>query len=133
MRTVAFASLWALACQHVCAFVVTTPALRQQGRSSCDARTTSALSMKAGPNPKASISNALLFFQQQCPLKRHWCSAAVVAYSTLYRTSRLHTTAVIRVNGAETLCLKVARSFATLETHFDVRRVSGCALAQRRS
>lgn len=52
MRTVAFASLWALACQHVCGFVVNSPALRQQGRSSCDARATSALSMKAGPNPK---------------------------------------------------------------------------------
>eukprot|EP00904_Undaria_pinnatifida_P000639 jgi/Undpi1/10576/HiC_scaffold_29.g13026.m1 len=59
MRTVAIASLWALACQHVCGFVATTPALRQQGRSSCDARATSALSMKAGRNPKTWYPHSL--------------------------------------------------------------------------
>lgn len=53
MRTAAaFVSLWGLACQHVCGFVVNTPALRQQGRSS---GATSALSMKAGPNPKVCV------------------------------------------------------------------------------
>lgn len=53
MRTAAaFVSLWGLACQHVCGFVVNTPALRQQGTSS---RSASALSMKAGQNPKVCV------------------------------------------------------------------------------
>ncbi|CAB1097820.1 unnamed protein product [Ectocarpus sp. CCAP 1310/34] len=54
MRTAAaFVSLWGLACQqHVCGFVVNTPALRQRSSQGAAARATSALSMKAGPNPK---------------------------------------------------------------------------------
>lgn len=70
MRTAAaLVSLWGLACQHVCGFVVNTPALRTQGRSSHDAvRATSALSMKAGSNPKVRPRGR----RQACP------SAAVV-------------------------------------------------------
>lgn len=87
--------------------------------------------MKAGPNPKASPNNVLSAAAVSA-LSSGTGTAAVVAYIAIPPTCRLHTTAVIRFNEAETLCVSVAFSFATLEVHFDVRRVSGCALAQRR-
>lgn len=76
MRTAAaFVSLWGLACQqHVCGFVVNTPALRQRSSHGAASRATSALSMKAGPNPKVRWTGHKLppAAAQPCSRQQAW-------------------------------------------------------------